>query len=70
MTYQELSAGNLAPILFALAVVFTYLFLVAQYESFSIPIAVLLSVPIAILGSFAGLLLAPWGELNLYAQEA
>jgi HAE1 family hydrophobic/amphiphilic exporter-1 len=68
MTYQELSAGNLAPILFGLAVIFTYLFLVAQYESFSIPISVLLSVPVAILGSFAGLLLAPWGELNLYAQ--
>ncbi|GMG86862.1 efflux RND transporter permease subunit [Biformimicrobium ophioploci] len=64
---QELSAGNLAPILFSLAIVFVYLFLVAQYESWSIPLAVLLSVPIAI----GGALLAVWlvgGENNLYTQ--
>ncbi|WP_231759902.1 efflux RND transporter permease subunit [Microbulbifer elongatus] len=47
---EEISAGNLAPILFALAIVFAYLFLVAQYESWSIPIAVLLAIPIAIGG--------------------
>ena len=64
---EEISAGNMAPILFALAVLFAYLFLVAQYESWTIPIAVLLSIPIAI----AGGLLACWlvgHESNLYTQ--
>ncbi|WP_019615438.1 efflux RND transporter permease subunit [Psychromonas ossibalaenae] len=66
-TYQELKAGNLAPFIFALAFVFTYLFLVAQYESWTIPVAVMLSVPLAILGAFT--YLAIMGvELNLYAQ--
>ncbi|WP_160154188.1 efflux RND transporter permease subunit [Microbulbifer sp. ALW1] len=64
---EEISAGNLAPILFSLAVLFAYLFLVAQYESWSIPIAVLLAIPIAI----AGGLLACWlvgHDSNLYTQ--
>ncbi|WP_043317213.1 efflux RND transporter permease subunit [Microbulbifer sp. HZ11] len=47
---EEISAGNLAPILFGLAILFAYLFLVAQYESWSIPVAVLLAIPIAIGG--------------------
>jgi HAE1 family hydrophobic/amphiphilic exporter-1 len=66
-TYQEIKAGNLAPIIFTLAIIFTYLFLVAQYESWSIPIAVLLSVPIALFGA----ILAVWAtgsDLNLYTQ--
>ena len=64
---EEISAGNLAPILFSLAVVFAYLFLVAQYESWSIPIAVLLAIPVAI----AGGLLACWlvgRDSDLYTQ--
>jgi HAE1 family hydrophobic/amphiphilic exporter-1 len=67
MAYQQILAGNLAPLLFSLAIIFVYLFLVAQYESWSIPISVILSVPIAILG--AGLmLLALNNPLDLYAQ--
>ncbi|GLS89046.1 transporter [Psychromonas marina] len=66
-TYQELKAGNLAPFIFALAFIFTYLFLVAQYESWTIPLAVMLSVPIAILGAFVYLNIMGY-ELNLYAQ--
>ncbi len=67
ITLQSLQAGNLAPIIFSLAIVFVYLFLVAQYESFMIPFAILLSVPLALLGAFAGL--AAMGiPLNLYAQ--
>ncbi len=67
VTYQSLAAGNLAPIIFSLALVFVYLFLVAQYESWLIPGAILLSVPLALLGAFAGL---SWMgiPLNLYAQ--
>ena len=47
---EEISAGNLAPILFSLAILFAFLFLVAQYESWTIPIAVLLAIPIALAG--------------------
>lgn len=66
-TFQELKAGNLAPFIFGLAFLFTYLFLVAQYESWTIPLAVMLSVPIAILGAFIYLNIMGV-ELNLYAQ--
>jgi HAE1 family hydrophobic/amphiphilic exporter-1 len=66
-TYQSLEAGNLAPIIFGLAVIFVYLFLVAQYESWLIPAAIVLSVPLALIGAFAGLLAAGL-PLNLYAQ--
>jgi HAE1 family hydrophobic/amphiphilic exporter-1 len=38
-TYQQIKAGSLAPIIFALAFIFVYLFLAAQYESWSIPFA-------------------------------
>lgn len=67
MTFQELAAGNLAPILFSLALVFVYLFLVAQYESWSIPLAVILAVPIAILGAFIYIWLMG-ADINLYTQ--
>jgi HAE1 family hydrophobic/amphiphilic exporter-1 len=67
ITFQSLQAGNLAPIIFSLALIFVYLFLVAQYESWMIPFAILLSVPLALLGAFAGLT-AMGIPLNLYAQ--
>jgi len=49
--YQEILAGNQAPLVFGMALVFVFLFLVAQYESWSIPISVLFSVPLAIFGA-------------------
>lgn len=67
MAYQEILAGNQVMIIFALAIVFIYLFLVAQYESWMIPFAVMLSVPIA----FFGALFALWAlrlENNIYTQ--
>ncbi|SFO68595.1 efflux RND transporter permease subunit [Enterovibrio norvegicus] len=67
MAYQEVQAGNLAIYAFILALIFIYLFMVAQYESWSIPLAIILVVPVATLGSF--LALAMTGTpLNLYAQ--
>lgn len=67
MAYQEKQAGNLAIYAFALALIFIYLFMVAQYESWAIPLAIILVVPVATLGSF--LALAVTGTpLNLYAQ--
>ena len=65
--YQERQAGNTAVVGFALALVFVYLFLVAQYESWSIPVAIILVVPMAIGGAILALLLTGQA-LNLYAQ--
>lgn len=67
MTYQEIKAGNMAVYAFALALIFIYLFLVAQYESWSMPIAIILVVPIAAAGAVGGMLLTGLA-LNLYAQ--
>lgn len=67
MTYQELQAGDSAPILFALALLFTYLFLVAQYESWMIPLAIILCVPTALFGALGFTALAG-GSINLYTQ--
>ncbi|MGR5094270.1 efflux RND transporter permease subunit [Vibrio maritimus] len=67
MAYQEILAGNQAIYAFALALIFIYLFMVAQYESWGIPLAIILVVPVATLGSFIALNLAGI-PLNLYAQ--
>ncbi|HME23459.1 MAG TPA: multidrug efflux RND transporter permease subunit [Acetobacteraceae bacterium] len=65
--YQEVSAsGQTGPIL-GLAVLFAFLFLVGLYESWMIPVPVLLSVPVGVLGAFIGILI--WHlSLDLYAQ--
>ena len=67
MAYQERQAGSTAVVAFAMALIFVYLFLVAQYESWSVPIAIILVVPMAIGGAIAALLLTGVA-LNLYAQ--
>jgi HAE1 family hydrophobic/amphiphilic exporter-1 len=67
MAYQEMEAGSTAIFAYLLALVFVYLFLVAQYESWSIPAAIILVVPMAIGGAVAALLLTGTA-LNLYAQ--
>jgi HAE1 family hydrophobic/amphiphilic exporter-1 len=67
MAYQEVLAGNQAIFAFALALIFIYLFMVAQYESWTIPVAIILVVPVATLGSFLALNLTGT-PLNLYAQ--
>lgn len=67
MAYQQIQAGNLAPILFGLALLFVYLFLVAQYESWSVPVSVVLAVPIAVLGAILMLLILKT-PFDLYAQ--
>jgi hydrophobic/amphiphilic exporter-1 (mainly G- bacteria), HAE1 family len=65
--YQEHEAvGQTGPIL-AMAVVFAFLFLVGLYESWMIPLPVLLSVAIGVLGAYVGILVAGL-TLDLYAQ--
>ena len=51
VAYQQIAAGSEAPIIFALALLFVFLFLAAQYESWSAPLAVVLNIPIAVLGA-------------------
>ncbi|HAI93602.1 MAG TPA: hydrophobe/amphiphile efflux-1 family RND transporter [Xanthomonadaceae bacterium] len=53
MSYQEILAGNAATLLLVLSVVVVFLCLAALYESWSIPVAVLLVVPIGVLGAIA-----------------
>jgi hydrophobe/amphiphile efflux-1 (HAE1) family protein len=65
--FQEHEAsGQTGPIL-AMAVIFAFLFLVALYESWMIPMPVLLSVAVGVLGAYAGILIAKL-TLDLYAQ--
>lgn len=69
---QEIKAGNLAPLLFALAFIFVYLFLVAQYESWVMPVAIIAAVPLAAFGALSGLnlmrQLIPSIANDVYAQ--
>ncbi|WP_417427785.1 efflux RND transporter permease subunit [Kiloniella sp.] len=65
---QEQEAGGYIVIIFALALVFAYLFLVAQYESWSIPLSVITSVILAAFGALVPMALLPFLDNNLYAQ--
>ncbi|MGV6873076.1 efflux RND transporter permease subunit [Pseudochelatococcus sp. B33] len=65
--YQEQGTAGQTTVIMALAILFAYLFLVALYESWTIPVPVLLSVSVAIMGAFIGLI-AFGLTLDLYAQ--
>jgi len=67
LTFLQLQAGNQAIFVFALAVVFVFLVLAAQYESWSLPLAVILVVPMCLLCSVVGVRLAGM-EVNLFTQ--
>lgn len=67
LSYQEKKQSGQTGIVIALAFLFVFLFLAAQYESWSIPIAVLLSLPIACIGAFIGIGISGL-ENNIYFQ--
>ncbi|MCU0795310.1 MAG: multidrug efflux RND transporter permease subunit [Akkermansiaceae bacterium] len=67
LTLQEKKSEGQIVMIFGMAVIFVFLLLAAQYESWSLPFAVLLSVPTVILGTMVGLLLRNF-EMNVYAQ--
>jgi hydrophobe/amphiphile efflux-1 (HAE1) family protein len=67
LTLQEKKSEGQAGLIFGMAIIFVFLLLAAQYESWSLPFAVLLSVPTVILGTMVGLLLRNY-EMNVYAQ--
>jgi HAE1 family hydrophobic/amphiphilic exporter-1 len=69
MTREEVLSGNQVVIIFSICLLFVYLLLAAQYESFLLPLPVLLFLPIGIFGSFLMLLLMGL-ENNIYAQVA
>jgi hydrophobe/amphiphile efflux-1 (HAE1) family protein len=57
LAYQQIKAGNTAGFAFALAVVFVFLVLAAQYESLTLPLAVILIVPMCLVASITGVIL-------------
>ena len=67
ITYQELKAGSIATVVFTLAIVFVFLILSAQYESFAMPFMVLLAVPLALFGALLALWLRGM-QIDVYSQ--
>src|ERR1700730_714444 len=57
LAFQQIKAGNTAGFAFALAVVFVFLVLAAQYESLTLPLAVILIVPMCLVASITGVIL-------------
>ncbi|CUH88626.1 Efflux pump membrane transporter BepG [Phaeobacter sp. CECT 5382] len=64
---QQLESSGMVSAILVLAVLFAYLFLVAQYESWTMPVAILLSVLVALFGALAAVAVTG-GDINLYTQ--
>jgi hydrophobe/amphiphile efflux-1 (HAE1) family protein len=69
MTREEIASGSQTVAIFLICLVFVYLLLAAQYESFLLPLPVILSLPAGIFGAFISLRVAGL-ENNIYAQVA
>ena len=69
LSYQEIMSGNQAPMLYAISVIVVFLSLAALYESWTIPLAVLLAVPTGIIGSLAGMYIRGMNN-DIYFQIA
>ncbi len=74
MSYQEKKSSGAGSIVFVFSLLFVFLILAAQYESWSLPFSILLGTPFAIFGAFIAIFLArlssPSFELNVFAQIA
>jgi HAE1 family hydrophobic/amphiphilic exporter-1 len=74
MSYQEKKASGTGAIVFAFSLLFVFLILCAQYESWSLPFSILLGTPFAVFGAFAALFISRFFsqsyELNVFAQIA
>jgi multidrug efflux pump len=67
LTYQEILAGNSAILVFPVAILLVFLVLAAQYESLTLPVAILLIIPMGLLAAMAGV----WwsgGDNNVFTQ--
>ncbi|MFZ6044862.1 efflux RND transporter permease subunit [Pseudomonas sp. CR3202] len=67
LTYQQILAGNTAVFIFPLCVLLAFLVLAAQYESWSLPLAVILIVPTVLVSAIAGVILAG-SDNNIFTQ--
>ncbi|MGJ3700268.1 efflux RND transporter permease subunit [Variovorax sp. AFSI2.2] len=67
LTYQEILAGNSAFLVFPLAILLVFLVLAAQYESLTLPIAIILIVPMGILAAMTGVWISG-GDNNVFTQ--
>jgi HAE1 family hydrophobic/amphiphilic exporter-1 len=68
LTREEIQAGSQQTTIFAISIIFVFLFLAALYESWSVPFSVLFAVPIGAFGSILTLTLLPNLNNNIYAQ--
>ncbi len=73
MTYQEKNVGSSTMIIFALSVIFAFLVLSAQYESWSTPLIIMMAVPLGVAGSLTGVVFratvsSAIPEVNIYTQ--
>ncbi|MBP6898352.1 MAG: multidrug efflux RND transporter permease subunit [Pseudacidovorax sp.] len=67
LTYQEILAGNSAILVFPLAILLVFLVLAAQYESLTLPLAIILIVPMGLLAAMTGVWLSA-GDNNVFTQ--
>jgi multidrug efflux pump len=67
LTYQQILSGNTALFVFPLCVLLAFLVLAAQYESWSLPLAVILIVPMTLLSAIVGVI-ASGGDNNIFTQ--
>jgi multidrug efflux pump len=67
LTYQQILAGNTAVLVFPLSVLLVFLVLASLYESLSLPLAVILIVPMVLLSAIAGVI-ATGGDNNIFTQ--
>jgi HAE1 family hydrophobic/amphiphilic exporter-1 len=74
MSFQEKQSAGTGGIVFLFSLIFVFLILAAQYESWSLPFSILLGTPFAVFGAFLALylsrLVSPSYELNVFAQIA
>jgi HAE1 family hydrophobic/amphiphilic exporter-1 len=68
LSREEVRAGSSTGVIFAISIVFVFLFLAALYESWSIPLSVLFAVPVGAFGAILTLTLLPNISNNVYAQ--
>lgn len=68
LSYEEIKAGTVTVYIFLCSIVFVFLFLAALYESWSVPLSVMLAVPISAFGAILALTLVPRLNNNVYAQ--
>ncbi|MDO6559881.1 efflux RND transporter permease subunit [Paraglaciecola chathamensis] len=67
LTYQQILAGNAGMYIFPLIILLVFLVLAAQYESLSLPLAIILIIPMTLLSALSGVLIAG-GDNNIFTQ--